>query len=128
MVARKNIYDIYRDVTSDFDRNTGKKIGTVIDDTISYVKNGSHATKMPASITYADGNKISYRYDSMGNISKVYEDGVLVQEFQYDAIGRLVRENNKKHGTTVYKYDRNGNILSSTSVALREPNPFVSER
>jgi len=95
-------------------RSTGKKIGTVIDDTISYVKYGSHATNMPSSITYKDGTKISYKYDSMGNIVKVYENGVLVTEYEYDAVGRLVRDNTKRMGTKVFKYDNKGNILTNT--------------
>ena len=100
--------------TDNLGRNVGKKIGTVIDDTITYVKHGSHATNMPASITYADGSKISYKYDSMGNIVKVFENGILSTEYEYDTVGRLVRENNKKQGTRVYKYDSKGNILTNT--------------
>ena len=100
--------------TDNLGRNTGKKIGNVIDDTITYVKHGSHATNMPASITYADGSKISYKYDSMGNIVKVFENGILSTEYEYDSVGRLVRENNKKQGTRVYKYDSKGNILTNT--------------
>ena len=101
-------------------RSTGKEITAndvkIDESTISYIKHGSHATNMPATITYADGSKISYKYDSMGNIIKVYENGLLVTEYEYDALGRLVRENNSKMGVTyVIKYDNKGNILAMGS-------------
>ena len=51
----------------------------------------------------------------MGNITNVYENGQLVVEYKYDALSRLVRENNKKLGKTfVFSYDNNGNILTRT--------------
>ena len=98
-------------------RNTGKTItvngNTVVDDRISYLKKGSHATNIPLSIEFADKSKISYRYDNMGNIIKVFENGVLTVEYEYDKLGRLTRENNKGLSSTyVYRYDNQGNILS----------------
>ena len=55
---------------------------------------------------------IKYKYDNMGNITKVYENGELVTEYKYDALNRLVRENNKAlNKTYVFLYDNKGNII-----------------
>ena len=65
----------------------------------------------------------------MGNITNVYENGQLVVEYKYDALSRLVRENNKKLGKTfVFSYDNMGNILTRTeySFTLKDDN-FLNE-
>ena len=42
----------------------------------------------------------------MGNIEKVYENGELAIRYQYDALNRLVREDNKTLDKTyVFVYD-----------------------
>lgn len=38
---------------------------------------------------------VKYAYDGMGNITKVYENGELKIRYEYDALNRLVREDNK---------------------------------
>ena len=94
-------------------RNVGKTIGNAIDDKITYLKHGDHATNIPASIRFKDGTYLSYKYDRMGNISAIYENGELSVEYEYDKVGRLVRENNKKYGeTSIFKYDSRGNIIA----------------
>ena len=62
-----------------------------------------HATNMPSAVwfgdktngTYQIKDSIRYAYDKMGNIEKVYENGELAICYQYDALNRLVREDNK---------------------------------
>ena len=50
----------------------------------------------------------------MGNITKVYENGKMKIRYEYDALNRLVREDNKDlKRTEVYAYDNNGNRISS---------------
>ena len=72
-------------------RNTGKTVvkqyyvneelheDTVAEEKISYVKFGDHATSLPSTVRFAKGgvfnNTIQYRYDSMGNIVEVLENG-----------------------------------------------------
>ena len=66
---------------------------------------------------------IKYKYDSMGNISRIEENGEPVVWYKYDALNRLVREDNKTFGKTwLYSYDNKGNILSKweTSFTLKE--------
>ncbi len=96
-------------------RNVGKKITngeTVIEDEhITYLKVGDHATNLPSTVRHKTGIT-RYKYDNMGNICEVYENGRLAVRYTYDALGRLVREDNRVFSSTVvYVYDNVGNIL-----------------
>ena len=91
-----------------------------------YRKVGDHATNQISTIRYGEvkNNKliirdsVRYAYDSMGNITKVYENGEQTVSYEYDGIGRLKRENNRILGKTkVYAYDGNGNILTRREYA-----------
>ena len=106
-------------------RNVGKTISVnntkVAEEQISYLKHGDHATNMPSTVRYGnmvDGkfvlnDSIKYKYDAMGNITEIRENGNLVARYEYDTIGRLVREDNKNNETTVvFVYDNCGNIVS----------------
>ena len=88
-------------------RNKGKEIlysnTKVAEENISYIKVGDHATNMPATIWFGDKtngsfqvkDSIRYAYDKMGNLEKVYDNGELAVRYAYDALNRLVREDNK---------------------------------
>ena len=67
-------------------------------------KVGDHATSLPSTVTYGNyvngnyvngnyvvGENIKYSYDSMGNIVKVFENGVLTTRYEYDTLSRLTR-------------------------------------
>ena len=103
-------------------RYTGKKVTfgnkELFENSISYLKHGDHATSLPQSVRYAYGSQYgnqeteSYTYDAMGNITAVYENGLLMTRYTYDSLNRLVREDNRVFGkTSVFVYDANGNIL-----------------
>ena len=122
-------------------RNRGKSFSTIngkiYSEDITYLKHGDHATSMPLTISYGNNtengfvvkDKIKYKYDEMGNICEAYENGQFVTEYKYDALGRLVRENNKKLGKTfVFSYDNKGNILTRTEYAFTlKDDDFVKE-
>lgn len=100
-------------------RNTGKEIlngsKKISCEYISYRKVGDHATNMPATVWYGNGNgikeSIKYAYDNRGNICKITENGHVFAKYSYDTPGRIVREDNKPLNKTVlYTYDTNGNI------------------
>ena len=104
------------------DTNGNRKYGEYI----YYRKIGDHATNMPASVyygmtkngQYVIGENVKYSYDAMGNISKVFENGTMTVQYTYDALNRLVREDNKKLGKTYFTtYDNCGNILSKRETA-----------
>jgi len=100
-------------------RNTGKEVyngeNKIVGEYISYRKVGDHATSMPSTIWFASGTNIKdnirYKYDDCGNICEITENGHIVTKYKYDALNRLIREDNKLlNKTTVYSYDTNGNI------------------
>ncbi len=41
---------------------------------------------------------IKYAYDKMGNICRIDENGAPVVWYNYDALNRLIREDNKEFG------------------------------
>jgi YD repeat-containing protein len=64
----------------------------------------------------------SYHYDILGNLTAVNQ-GNLNRSFVFDSFSRLVNATNPESGTTCYKYDSNGNILSRTRPAPNQGNP-----
>ena len=57
-------------------------------------------------------DSVKYAYDTMGNITEIYENGKLCVTYAYDKLNRLVRENNKKKNETkLFAYDNSGNII-----------------
>ena len=108
-------------------RNTGKVIevgdNKISEEKISYVKFGDHATNMPSNVRFATNGvfneSIQYKYDSMGNIIEVFENGRSACRYEYDALGRLTREDNVAFGkTTTWGYDNNGNIIARYEYAI----------
>ena len=100
-------------------------------DHIYYRKVDDHAKNMPSAVYFGkkSGDKFSiaesikYKYDKMGNICRLDENGAPVVWYKYDALNRLVREDNKSFGKTwLYSYDNKGNILCKreTSFTLKE--------
>ena len=119
----KTIIDDSITYTYSYDKNNryiGKKLNNIIKEKINYYKVGDHATNLPSVLRFdrlsgggvIETESIRYAYDSMGNITKVYQDGELAIRYTYDSLNRLVREDNKSLGQTkVFVYDNNGNIL-----------------
>ena len=100
-------------------RNTGREIynGTaqVAGEYIRYRKVGDHATNMPSAVWFGLKREakegLKYRYDASGNISEITQNGHIAAKYAYDALGRLIREDNKSMNKTVlFTYDENGNI------------------
>ena len=54
----------------------------------SYVKFGDHATNLPSTVRFANNGvfneSIQYKYDSMGNIIEVFENGISAYRYEYD--------------------------------------------
>ncbi|MBR2339565.1 MAG: RHS repeat-associated core domain-containing protein, partial [Clostridia bacterium] len=107
-------------------RTTAKEIeinGTaVLGEYYYFRKHGDRTSDMISTIRYGGmkngnpciGDGIKYHYDCMGNIDRIYENGILTASYGYDFLGRIVREDNKVlNFTRVFAYDNNGNILST---------------
>ncbi len=106
----------------------GNKV--IFGEIIEYRKVGDHMTDMISSIRYGINNKgrysinegISYKYDKRGNITEIWERGILSSVFHYDSINRIKREDNRLLGKTfIYSYDSAGNIV------LIKETPFTRE-
>jgi RHS repeat-associated protein len=82
----------------------------------SYVPgNGSGSTTaLLASVSNSGLGKLSYTYDSRGNITTVSKDGVVQESYKYDELNQL-RTATKNGVTTTYTYDNRGNILSRSA-------------
>ena len=107
-------------------RNTGKEIkggenNKVYAEYIYYRKVGDHGTNMPSSVYFGKtknnrfsvSDNIKYKYDESGNILEVRENGILTVKYTYDKIGRLIRDDNRNFGKSVFiSYDNCGNILT----------------
>ena len=118
---------IVRPNTDALGRNTGKTIengeNKIAEEKISYVKFGDHATSLPSNVRFATNGifneSIQYKYDSMGNIIEVFENGRTACRYEYDALGRLTREDNVAFSkTTTWGYDNNGNIIAKYEYAI----------
>ena len=116
-----------RPQTDTLGRNTGKVIevdnAKIAEEKISYVKFGDHATNLPSTVRFASNGvfkeSMQYKYDSMGNIVEIYENGRSACRYEYDALGRLTREDNVAFGkTTTWAYDNNGNIIAKYEYAI----------
>ena len=116
-----------RPSTDALGRNIGKTIeigdNKISEEKISYVKFGDHATNLPSNVRFATNGvfneSIQYRYDSMGNIVEIFENGRSACRYEYDALGRLTREDNVAFGkTTTWGYDNNGNIIAKYEYAI----------
>ncbi len=102
-------------------RNAGKVITQgsteIAKESIRYLKFGDRATNLPFAVDFKDG-RITYKYDKVGNIKEIRENGEIVAKYRYDTLGRLVREDNKPFNSTVtYTYDNCGNILEKRTYA-----------
>ena len=121
--------------TDKLGRNAGREVwkdnAKLAAEYIYYRKVGDHATNMPSSVYFGKKKgeilsiteNIKYKYDNMGNICRIDENGEPVVWYKYDALNRLVREDNKTFGKTwLYSYDNKGNILCKreTSFTLKE--------
>lgn len=87
---------------------------------LSYLKQSDHTTNMVCKLEYgrmSSGSLVfnenfKYKYDDMGNICEIRENGKIYASYEYDDLNRLIRENNKALGKTYFfRYDNKGNIL-----------------
>ena len=95
----------------EFDRLT-RKLGNVHSIQYTYVS----GTQRVATYTISQATSVQtvyeYTYDQLGFITSIKKNGVTVSNYEYDALGRLIREDDCASSTSwVYTYDNAGNIL-----------------
>lgn len=70
-----------------------------------------------------NGDKYKYNYDVLGNITHIYHNGTLENEYFYDEYNQLIKEHNYILNNTIrYKYDNYGNILFKKTYKLNTYN------
>ncbi|CDL86089.1 RHS repeat-associated core domain-containing protein [Xenorhabdus cabanillasii] len=130
---------IIDEIANEHDASITKNLGAVVRETRSY-----HPGGLPATLTDANNNTISYRYDVFERLNEIhYPDGSLdiyvynsmgqVGIFQrrdgsqfwyeYDNLDRLIRKKQKNpdnQNITSYEYDYSGRLLSLTPSANPE--------
>lgn len=99
-VIRKELLDVNR---------------SLVDENIEYLRYGENSLNLVKEHDVRIGGVISdateYKYDVSGNIVSIKRDESETR-YQYDELGRLIREDNPfLDKTVVYKYDAGGNIL-----------------
>lgn len=88
---------------------------SLVDESIEYLRYGESSLNLVKEHDVRVGGVISdtteYEYDVSGNITSIKRDEFETR-YQYDKLGRLIREDNPfLDNTVVYKYDAGGNIL-----------------
>ena len=87
---------------------------------INYAKNDTY--EIVSNYYYKNG-KYKYNYDVLGNITHIYHNGTLENEYFYDEYNQLIKEHNYILNNTIrYKYDNYGNILFKKTYKLNTYN------
>ena len=77
------------------------------------IKDSNKTTTQIKSISNSKGDKINYTYDKNGNIKTISNDSNILQEYYYDNLNQLIREDNKEQNKTItYSYDEGGNLTT----------------
>ncbi len=102
--------------TDAFGRLISRAVNTSVPltDTYIYKANGSYTTPWVEKETLTCGDSTEeyrYTYDANNNVTQIRNiAGELLVSYEYDGLNRLIRENVKGEKTTVYKYNKGGNI------------------
>ena len=89
----------------------------------TYLKNGDHTSNLVSKLQFAIGDvnkdNLTYKYDKKGNITEIRENNKLLARYKYDALSRIIREDNSLFNKTyTYSYDAGGNITQRNEYAF----------
>ena len=77
----------------------------------TYVTNSQRVASYSITQTNAPTITYSYTYDALGNITSIKKNGITVSNYEYDSLGRLIREDDCANSVSwVYTYDNSGNL------------------
>lgn len=81
--------------------------------TYSYLTNGRRTSTLID--TFENGiDSYKFKYDKLGNVTKIYKNNLLMKTYYYDIHSQLIKEESDI-GSIIYTYDNFGNILSKAS-------------
>ena len=81
---------------------------------------GTYTSQLVRELYFTVGSnvqRLSYTYDTSGNITAIEDNAGAVASYEYDGLGRLTRENIAGKKTVVYAYDNAGNLTSKKEYA-----------
>lgn len=98
-------------------RTCTKKINNNFEIKYKYLTFGKKTTCLIESIK--NGNdELKYKYDSLNNLTHVYHNGVLTNQYYYNQYNELIKEetyDSLSSSITEYQYDLYGNLLNKTT-------------
>ena len=118
-----------------FDRLT-RKLGDKHSIQYTYVNGSQRVNTYTISQATSQQTVYAYTYDNLGNITSVKKNGTTISNYEYDKLGRLIREDDCASNVCwVYAYDKAGNLLNKYEFPSAGPNvahwmgayPYVGE-
>lgn len=92
----------------------------------SYITKGKRTSSVIKSLEN-DIDKYSYEYDKSNNITHIYHNGILQNQYYYNRYNEMVKEDNYLLNQTIkYVYDQYGNILFKKYYELKS-NQLINE-
>ena len=93
------------------ERLKNKNINGNYNTNYEYITKGKRTSNLLKSVDN-NGDKYSYKYDKLNNITHIYHNNKLENKYYYNKYNELIKENNyEKRQTIRYIYDDEGNIL-----------------
>lgn len=93
----------------------------------TYKNKGRRTSLLVENITNTLGT-FHYKYDCLNNITHIYKNGTLSNQYYYDEYNQLIQEDNYMANQTIkYQYDLSGNILSKKVYQLNS-DTLVSQK
>ena len=106
-------------------RIVSKNINGSFNINYGYVTNGCRTSIIVESMDN-NGDNYKYSYDVLGNITHIYHNDILENEYFYDKCNQLIKEHNYILNNTIrYKYDNYGNILFKKIYQLNTYNQLT---
>lgn len=80
-----------------------------------YLSYGNRLTGLVKKYINNDNDIYNYEYDKLNNISRIYHNNSLINQYSYDQYGQLIKEENYRESQNIeYEYDLYGNITKKT--------------
>ena len=113
------------------EKKTSYNGNVLLKEKYGYVKDGDQTFNLINHLQVAILNKTKddyqYVYDKNGNITEIFENGKLINQYTYDENNRLIKETDAILKQKIkYLYDKNNNILNKTVYDL-STNELIKE-
>ena len=109
-------------------RLVGKNINNQIPIEYTYYTNGNKTSFVLKSMKI-ENELYEYFYDDTYNLSKIFKNQKLYQEYTYDDFNELIEEHHYERGRTYrYTYDDSGNILFKREYELNTFNLYHEDK